>query len=73
MESKNIRIKEQFDFLYLNEKRLSLSQKDFINSLKKYFIRNKNLSENQQKALTEIVKYTNVSDQQVRFSRAEVR
>lgn len=68
MESKNIKIKEQFDFLYLNEKRLTLSQKDYINSLKKYFIRNKKLSENQLKVLNEIVKYTNVSDQQIRVS-----
>ena len=70
METQNIKIKETFDSLYLNEKNLTSSQKDFIDSLKKYFNKNKTLSENQQKNLYEILKYMDVSDQSVRFSKS---
>jgi hypothetical protein len=68
MEKQQILIKETFDFLYLNEKHLTLSQKDFINGLKKYFTRNKTLSEKQQKALFEITKYVRVLEQPTRVS-----
>jgi hypothetical protein len=70
METQNIKIKETFDSLYLNEKNLTSSQKVFIDSLKKDFNKNKTLSENQQKNLFEILKYMNVSDQSVRFSKS---
>jgi hypothetical protein len=70
METQNIKIKEAFDFMYLHEKSLNSSQKDFVDSLKKYFNKNKTLSENQQKSLYEILRYLNVSDQPVRFSKS---
>jgi hypothetical protein len=70
METQNIKIKETFDSLYLNEKKLTSSQKDFVDSLKKYFNKNKTLSENQQKNLYEILKYMDVSNQSVRFSKS---
>ena len=63
-----VEIKEAFDFLYLNEVCLTLAQTEFIESLKKYFIKNKTLSEKQQKALSEIKRYLNTTDQKVRFS-----
>jgi len=70
METQNIKIKETFDSLYLNERNLTSSQRDFVDSLKKYFNKNKTLSENQQKNLFEILKYMDVSDQSVRFSKS---
>jgi hypothetical protein len=68
MEAQNIKIKEAFDFFYLNEKHLTASQKDFINGLKKYFTRNKTLSENQEKALFEITRYISISEKPTRIS-----
>jgi len=68
-ELRNIEIKEVFDFLYQHEKDLTSGQVDFINGLKKYFTRNKILSEKQSKALFDIKKYLN-KDEQPRFSRA---
>ena len=70
METQNIKIKETFDSLYLNERNLTSSQRDFVDSLKKYFNKNKTLSENQQKNLFEILKYMDVSDQSARFSKS---
>jgi DNA-directed RNA polymerase subunit F len=70
METQNIKIKEAFDFMYIHEKSLTSSQKDFIASLQKFFTKNKSLSEKQQKNLFEIKKYLNVSDQPVRFSKS---
>jgi len=69
MEQRNILIKEAFDFLYLHEKDLSSGQIDFIQGLKRYFTRNKTLSEKQCQALFEIREYLKVPDQ-VRFSSA---
>lgn len=70
MEAKNIEIKETFDFLYLNEKKMTANQFDFVQSLKKYYAKNKTLSEKQQKTLLEIKKYLNISAQPARFSGA---
>ena len=56
METK-IFIKETFDFLSLHEKNLTASQFDFVESLKKYYHKNKQLSEKQTAALLEIKKY----------------
>jgi predicted transcriptional regulator len=69
MEAKNIKIKETFDYLYLYEKNMTMAQKDFIASLKKYYQKNKKLSEKQTATLFEIKKYLNISGQPVRFSR----
>jgi len=52
-------IKETFDYLAEHETALSLTQIDFIKSLRKYFRRNKKLSEKQQGVLFEIRKYMN--------------
>jgi len=57
MERNNISIKETFDFLYLNERLLSLNQIEFIRGLQKYFKKHKTLSEKQTTALFEIRKY----------------
>lgn len=48
------KIKETFKFLEENEKILSQSAVNFVHTLKKYFARNKSLSEKQVKILTEI-------------------
>ncbi len=56
----NKEIKEVFEFLYLNEQQLSLTQISFIKSLKKYYGRNKTLSERQRKVLFEIRKYIEI-------------
>jgi len=50
-------IKEVFSYLALHEQKLSLSEIDFVRSLKKYFTRNKKLSERQKTALFEIRKF----------------
>jgi len=68
-----IKIKETFDYLYLNENKLSGSQLNFIDSCKKQFRKNKSLSEAQVKVLTEIKKYMNVSGQPIRFSGALIK
>jgi hypothetical protein len=52
-----IEIKEAFDHLYLNQDSLSSAQIEFVDSLKKYFKKEKNLTEKQQAALFEIKKY----------------
>jgi len=57
MNENSIRIKETFDKLYLNEKQLSSGQTQFIEGCKKYFRKNKSLSEKQSEALFEITKY----------------
>lgn len=62
----NIEIRETFDKLYLNEKQLTAWQVDFIRGCRKYYQRNKTLSEKQLAALREIKKY--LPDQEVRFS-----
>lgn len=72
METKNIKIKEAFDFLYVNSRYLTKNQSDFVAGLKRYYHKNKELTEKQQTVLFEIKKYLNVSDQQVRFSGAFV-
>jgi len=63
------KIKETFDYLYLHERDLTAGQLDFVRSLRKYFVRNKQLSERQTAALFEIKRYLN-KDEQPRFSRA---
>ena len=50
-------LKETFDFLYLNERYLTTGQSDFIASMKRYYNRNKTLSDKQISALFEIRKY----------------
>lgn len=50
-------MKEALKFLQENESKLSLNQIDFIKGLRKYFKRNKTLTERQQQALFEITKY----------------
>jgi len=70
MEAQNIKIKETFEYLYLHEKNLTAGQSDFVRSLKRYFQKNKQLSEKQTAALLEIKKYLNISGQPVRFSGA---
>jgi hypothetical protein len=50
-------IKEAFSFLQVHERQLSLSQIDFVKSLKNYWAKNKRLSERQKTALFEIRKY----------------
>jgi hypothetical protein len=52
-----IKVKECFDYLYLNERYLSAGKSEFVRELKTYFNRNKTLSEKQQSALFEIRKY----------------
>ena len=58
---KNIRIKALFDTLYLNKKQLSSSQLNFVNSVKRQFEENRDLSEAQCKILTEIKTHTGVA------------
>ena len=65
MNENNIKIKETFDFLYLHERNLTAFQMNFIEGCKKYFTKNKTLSEKQIKTLLEIRKYL---PQEVRFS-----
>lgn len=57
-----VAIKECFDFLYLNERYLSASQSEFIAGLKRYYHKNKELSEKQISALMEIRKYLKVPE-----------
>jgi len=54
--TKNIRIKEAFDKLYLNERLLTAGQMDFIRGCKRQFMRNKELSDKQTSILFEIAK-----------------
>ena len=63
---RNTEIKEAFDYLYLNEQHLTAGQVDFIRGLRKYFARNKTLSELQTEALLRIRKYLKVPDR-IRF------
>ena len=63
----SVLIKESFDFLYLNQRLLTAGQTDFVESLKKYYRNNKQLSENQLSALLGIRKYLKV-DGQVRIT-----
>jgi hypothetical protein len=60
-------IKETFDFLYLNEKQLSAGQSDFISGCKRYYHKNKELSEKQLSALMEIRKYLK-TEEPIRFT-----
>ena len=53
------RIKEAFDSLYLQQRKMTSGQLEFINGLKKYFVKNKTLSEKQSSALFEMGKYMN--------------
>lgn len=62
-----IKIKECFDFLYLNERHLSASQTEFVASLKRYYHRNKQLSGRQLAALLEIKKYLK-ADEPIRYT-----
>lgn len=62
-----VKIKETFDFLYLNQRLLTVGQMDFIQSLKKYFTKNKQLSEKQAATLFKIKKYLQV-DEPVRIT-----
>ena len=55
-------IKQTLNYLQANETYMSLSQIDFVKSLRKSFSRNKKLSERQVNSLSEIVKYLNVPD-----------
>jgi len=57
--TKNTRIKECFDSLYLHQKNMTSAQLEFVNGLKKYFVKNKTLSEKQSSALFEMAKYMN--------------
>jgi hypothetical protein len=52
-------IKEAFSFLQMHERQFSLSQIDFVKSLKNYWTKNKRLSKRQKTALFEIWKYIN--------------
>ena len=56
-------IKQTFKFLAENSGRLSDSQLNFVKSLQKYFRKNKQLSERQQKILFEIEKYYQLETQ----------
>lgn len=50
-------IKQAFDYLKKNETSMSLHQISFINSMKKYFVKTKRLSDKQQLILYEIKNY----------------
>lgn len=54
MDEKTVEIKELFDSLYLREKNMTAGQLSFIRSCKKYFAKNKTLSEKQLSALISI-------------------
>lgn len=56
------RIKECFDFLYLNQRHLTASQTEFVAGCKRHYSRNKELSERQISALNEIRKYLNAPE-----------
>ena len=56
-ETRNVQIKEAFDYLAQNPGRLSDSQLRFVSGLLKYYKRNKTLLERQTSALFEIRKY----------------
>ena len=56
MEQNN-EVKELFDALYLSEKKLSPSQFLYVQSTKRQFARNRELSEKQVKILREIKKF----------------
>jgi Tfp pilus assembly PilM family ATPase len=62
MIEQNNKIKQVFNYLQTNEIYMSLSQIDFVKSLKKSFSRNKKLSEKQINSLSEIAKYLNVPE-----------
>ena len=60
-----IKIKEIFDFLYLQEKDLTAGQISYINSCRREFQKQKYLSEAQTKVLFEIAKYMSKKPQRM--------
>jgi len=66
LNEKNVKIKETFDKLYLNEKQLTAGQLQFIDGCKKHFKRYGELSEKQITVLNDIRKYLPAQD--IRFS-----
>jgi len=57
-----VEVKELFDFLYLQQRHLTASQENFIGGLKRYYRRNKQLSEKQVSALKDIAKFLDISN-----------
>ena len=56
-EQISIQIEEAFDFLYIHRKDMTGAQIQLVNSLKRQFRQNKDLSEKQMKVLFDIKKY----------------
>jgi len=52
-----VKIKETFDYLYLHQRYLTSGQMDFLRGAKRYFQRNKELSNKQLLVLRDILKY----------------
>ena len=61
-----IRIKEIFDLFYLNEKQLTAFQAEFVHSCKKYFAKNRVITEKQFAILQDIARYL---PNEVRYSK----
>jgi len=55
-------IRELFDYLYLNQRHLSVRQSELVAGCRLYFTKNQCLSEMQFKMLLEIRKYLNISE-----------
>ncbi len=60
------KIKELFDAIYLNQKQLTSGQAEFVDSLKRYYHKNKILSDKQLEALSEIFKSFKITE--IRFT-----
>jgi hypothetical protein len=69
---RNIIIEETFDVLYLNQRYLSAGQADFVAGLKRYYRRNKQLTEKQLSALLEIKKFMK-EPESVRVTQKQVK
>jgi len=62
-----VKIKETFDYLYLHQRQLTSAQMDFLRGAKRYFQRNKELSNKQLLVLRDILKYL-PQDATIRFT-----
>jgi len=57
MNEKTVKIKELFDNLYLHDRQLTAAEKDFVSGCRKYFQKNKQLSDRQIRVLKDILKF----------------